>query len=69
MYTTLMDCTNGAKNMKRCMCTYGGCSRHGVCCDCIAYHRANGELPACLFTREEEATYDRSVSYFVSRRR
>jgi hypothetical protein len=52
-----------------CSCTYGGCARHGICCDCIAYHHANGELPGCLFTPEEERTYDRSVSFFVSSRR
>jgi len=27
------------------------------------------ELPACYFTAEEERTYDRSISYFVSNRR
>jgi hypothetical protein len=63
-----MDCTNQARNAKRCTCTYGGCERHGVCCECIAYHRSAGELPACLFTRDEERTYDRSVSFFVGRR-
>ncbi|MGA2640022.1 MAG: hypothetical protein ABSG21_03840 [Spirochaetia bacterium] len=40
-----------------------------MCCQCIAYHRASSELPGCLFTREEERTYDRSISLFVSRRR
>jgi hypothetical protein len=68
-YTTAMDCTNNAKNAKRCTCTYAGCPRHGVCCDCISFHRAGDELPGCLFTREEEATYDRSVSYYVRCRR
>ena len=64
-----MDCMNQGRNAKVCSCTYGGCARHGVCCDCISYHGANGELPGCLFTREEERTYDRSVAFFVSRRR
>lgn len=64
-----MDCLNHAQNVKRCSCTYEGCARHGLCCDCIAYHRSLAELPGCLFTRDEERTYDRSVSYFVSRRR
>ncbi len=44
-------------------------ARHGICCDCIAYHRSLAELPGCLFTGDEERTYDRSVSYYVSRRR
>lgn len=64
-----MNCTNQPRNSRACSCTYGGCTRHGVCCDCIAYHHANGELPGCLFTRDEERTYDRSVGFFVSRRR
>ncbi len=63
-----MTCTNQSKNAARCTCTYEGCSRHGICCECISYHRASGEIPGCLFTRDEERTYDRSVSFFVSRR-
>jgi hypothetical protein len=64
-----MTCANNVKNSSRCTCTYSGCSRHGLCCECVTYHRASGELPGCLFTPEEERTYDRSVSFFVSRRR
>jgi hypothetical protein len=64
-----MNCTNQARNHTMCTCTFAGCSRHGVCCQCIAYHRASGELPGCLFTREEERSYDRSIALFVSRRR
>jgi hypothetical protein len=64
-----MNCTNQASNHTMCTCTFAGCSRHGVCCQCIAYHRASGELPGCLFTREEERSYDRSIALFVSRRR
>jgi hypothetical protein len=64
-----MDCSNTGINRPRCTCTYPGCSRHGVCCDCVAYHRQNDELPGCFFTPEQESTYDRSVSSFVSRRR
>ncbi len=43
-----------------CRCTYPGCSRHGNCKACLAYHRENGEFPACFFTPEGEKTYDRS---------
>jgi hypothetical protein len=64
-----MDCTNKARNAARCTCTYGGCPRHGLCCDCVSYHRASGEIPGCFFSAKEEQTYDRSVSYFVSGRR
>ena len=52
-------------NAKLCNCTYSGCSRHGKCCECVHYHRAMGELPACYFDAEAEATYDRSIRYFV----
>jgi len=63
-----MDCSNKARNAAGCTCTYPGCPRHGVCCECVSYHRASGEIPGCFFSREEERTYDRSITYFVSRR-
>ena len=63
-----MQC-NLAQNRKECTCTYEPCSRKGKCCECIAYHRANDELPACYFTAEVERTYDRSVARFVASRR
>lgn len=49
----------------RCTCTYEPCSRKGLCCECIAYHQRNGELPGCLFPPDVERTYDRSISRFV----
>ena len=54
-----------AKNKARCNCTYEPCSRKGVCCDCLAYHWRNGELPACLFPDAVERTYDRSLRRFI----
>jgi hypothetical protein len=63
-----MECVNQRRNDTRCACTYEGCPRHGICCECITYHRTIGELPGCVFTRDEERTYDRSVSFYVSRR-
>jgi len=59
-----MDCKKQA-NAASCSCTYGGCPRKGKCCECIAYHRANGELPACYFSAKDERTYDRSIGFFV----
>ena len=53
-----MDCKKNA-NLKNCTCTYEPCSRKGVCCECVAFHRDNGELPGCYFSREEERSYDR----------
>lgn len=52
-------------NQAVCTCSYEPCSRKGKCCECIAYHRENGELPGCLFPPEVEKTYDRSVARFL----
>jgi len=60
-----MDCKKTV-TAKTCTCTYEPCQRKGACCDCVAYHRANGELPGCLFSREAERTYDRSVEKFIA---
>jgi len=53
------------RNLEKCNCTYSGCLRKGKCCECIAYHRKNGELPACYFTEEQEKTWDRTIEHFV----
>jgi hypothetical protein len=37
-----------------------------LCCDCLHYHRKNGELPACYFPKDIESTYDRSIEKFVA---
>lgn len=58
-----MDCKI-TTNKKNCNCTYP-CSKKGICCECIAYHRASGELPACYFTAEFEKTYDRSIQNYL----
>lgn len=63
-----MECQLAA-NRKMCNCTYEPCARKGRCCECLAYHRAQGELPACFFSREQEATYDRSIENFLRKRR
>ncbi len=54
------------KNLKDCNCTYESCPRKGLCCECLAYHRSHGQLPACYFPSEVEKTYDRSIRRFVS---
>ncbi|HOP50080.1 MAG TPA: DUF6485 family protein [Ignavibacteriales bacterium] len=59
-----MACDNKVKNLNRCNCTYEPCPRKGVCCECIAYHRSMGELPACYFDKKTEATYDRSITRY-----
>lgn len=50
------------ENTRPCPCTYP-CPRHGKCCECVAHHRdREGGVPGCFFTKEGEATYDRSVA-------
>ena len=61
----MKDCTNKKDNLNICNCTYEPCPRKGVCCECLSYHRKNGELPACFFPDDIEATYDRSRERFI----
>jgi hypothetical protein len=58
-----MDCKTD-RNKGLCNCSYP-CSRKGICCDCLHYHRSMGELPACYFPDDIEKTYDRSVENFI----
>ncbi|MBU4294179.1 MAG: hypothetical protein KJ770_09045 [Actinobacteria bacterium] len=59
-----MDCRKEI-NLARCNCTYDPCSRKGSCCECIQYHKASGELPACYFSDKDERTYNRSIDFFI----
>lgn len=61
----VIDCGNKAANHRRCNCTYAGCPRHGLCCECLHYHLAKDQLPACCFPPDVEKTYDRSFRKFV----
>ena len=60
----MADCPNKEQNRASCTCTYS-CSKRGVCCACVAQHRAAGELPGCFFPPDAERTYDRSIGYFI----
>ncbi len=53
------------KNARTCPCTYEGCPRKGVCCECLKYHLKHKELPACCFSKEAEKTFDRSFEKFI----
>ena len=64
-----VQCANRAVNDKNCTCSYPGCYRHGICCECLRYHLAADELPACCFSPEVERTYDRSFRRFVETHR
>lgn len=59
----MTTCLNKEKNLEGCTCTYD-CAKRGMCCECVAYHRAKGQIPGCFFSKAGEATYDRSVANF-----
>jgi hypothetical protein len=61
----MKDCPNQKQNLVNCNCSYNPCPRKGICCECILYHRQNGQLPACFFPPEIEKSYDRSVKNFI----
>ena len=48
----------------KCSCSYPGCPRHAKCCECLAYHLAQKELPGCCFPPNVERSYDRSFRCF-----
>lgn len=60
----MTNCVNKDKNKQHCNCTYEPCSHKGICCECVAFHRQSGELPACYFTAKGERSYDRSIANF-----
>lgn len=53
------------KNFKNCNCSYPGCFKKGICCECLSSHLKNRELPACCFPDDVEKTYNRSFEKFV----
>jgi hypothetical protein len=53
------------RNKKYCNCTYETCGKKLKCCECLHYHRMNGEMPACFFPPEVERTYSRSIESFI----
>ena len=61
----MSDCVNIVNNKGRCNCSYEPCSRKGKCCECLQYHLAMKELPACCFPNDIERTYDRSFRRFA----
>jgi len=58
-----MDCKK-SENLKNCNCTYS-CGKKGMCCECLHYHLAMKQLPACCFPPSAEKTYDRSFEKFA----
>lgn len=60
-----MTCPSLEKNVNRCNCSYPGCPRKGNCCECLHYHLAMNQLPACAFPDNVEKTWDRSFKRFA----
>jgi len=61
-------CPKSKVNAGYCTCTYSSCPRHGLCCECLHYHRHRNEIPACYFSADEEKTYNRSIEFYCQRR-
>ena len=59
-------CPSLRRNLEGCNCTYEPCPRKGNCCECLRYHLAMDQLPACCFPDQVERTYDRSFRRFVA---
>jgi len=51
-WESIMECMQ-QKNIKDCTCTYS-CSKRGMCCECVAYHRKAGEIPGLLLSKDGE---------------
>lgn len=60
-----MDCRQDV-NLENCNCSYGGCPRKGICCECLRDHLHRRQLPACCFPDDVERTYDRSFERFAA---
>lgn len=59
-----MECKKST-NLQNCNCSYY-CSKKGICCECIKYHRDQNQLPACYFSDSAEKTYDRSIGRYLA---
>ncbi|MEW6357820.1 MAG: hypothetical protein AB1696_15915 [Planctomycetota bacterium] len=45
-----VECPNIKINQQMCPCTEVDCPRHGICCQCLAYHAESAQWPlsACM---------------------
>ncbi len=48
MLVMAKDCPGYDRNVANCPCESTDCERKGICCECVANHRAKGNRPACL---------------------
>ncbi|MDD2680375.1 MAG: DUF6485 family protein [Candidatus Omnitrophica bacterium] len=65
----MKTCPNQQQNLANCSCSYTPCARKGTCCECVAYHRKNHELPGCFFPPDIEKSYDRSLKNYLKQGR
>jgi len=42
------DCINKMENKYDCPCPDNDCERHGICYECIKYHKNKKNTPVCL---------------------
>lgn len=42
------DCPYVKENRQNCRCVSTDCVRKGICCECVAAHRAYNSFPYCL---------------------
>ena len=61
-----MDNCQKKKNLPRCNCSYDPCQNKGICCECLAKHLENRELPGCVFPDEAERSWNRSFDHFAA---
>ena len=54
------------ENKRDCPCTFAGCGKHGLCCDCLSSHLGRRQLPACAFPSDIAGTDERSIDEFIS---
>lgn len=59
-----MECQK-KDNLERCTCTSTSCARRGICCECVQHHLSRRQVPGCFFSKEGEASYDRSFENFA----
>ena len=52
----MAECKNYERNTRECDCSSDTCDRRGYCCECLAYHRERGQVPACLKDLVAKAT-------------
>ncbi len=60
----MADCKRET-NAENCTCTFTNCELRGMCCECIAKHLKDKQLPGCCFPAEAEKTGDRSFENFA----